>query len=222
MNKHMALLALAKQRQQTRWGSYRCLHDYHGGAYECELISPYTKTAGNVDSDIFILLQDWASDDFLSRPIHQECRDLGHAPKLPTNRNLINLLQTTFGKGLKDVYGTNLFPFIKPKGMSQPVPHSDLVKAAVDFALPQIRIVQPAVVVCLGLATFNALRSASGMAVSPDLDSAIRAPFEICDARIWCQAHTGHWGQVNRNRTAAGQVSKDWQAMKTDLERAKM
>ncbi len=35
------------------------------------------------------------------------------------------------------------------------------------------------------------------------------------------QAHTGHWGQINRNRGSVGQVSKDWQKMRTDLEERK-
>jgi hypothetical protein len=40
---------------------YSGIGDYHDGAYECERVSPYTKTAGNVDADVMVLLQDWAS-----------------------------------------------------------------------------------------------------------------------------------------------------------------
>ena len=36
----------------------------------------------------------------------------------------------------------------------------DFVRAANEFALPQIQIVEPKIVICLGLATFNALRRA--------------------------------------------------------------
>jgi hypothetical protein len=218
MDKHAMLLTLANQRKKSRWDGYYCLGDYHGGAYECDFVSPYTRTAGNVDSEILIMLQDWTSDRSLRGPVGKDRVTFGYTPSLPTNRNLENLLSTTFQKSLKDVYATNLFPFIKPKGMSEPIPQSDLVKAAQVFALPQIRIVCPRLIICLGLVTFNALREASGMALSSDLSSAIDSPFNFCDARVWCQAHTGHWGQINRKRVGAGQVSKDWQRMKADLE----
>src|SRR5262245_53326039 len=56
---------LAKKRRQTRRDGYGHIGDYHGGRYDCNFVSPYTKSAPNVDSPIFIMLQDWASDDFL-------------------------------------------------------------------------------------------------------------------------------------------------------------
>jgi hypothetical protein len=58
MDKQDALLALAKLRQGTRWPGYNCIGDYHAGAYECDLVSPYTKSAGNVDAEIMVMLQD--------------------------------------------------------------------------------------------------------------------------------------------------------------------
>src|SRR5712692_282050 len=109
MDKRTQLLALAKLRQATRWPGYKCIGDYptgaYAGAYECDFVSPYTKTAGNVDAEIMVMLQDWASDRFLSGPLHEPSATLGHTPNLPTNRNLIRLLKTTFGLTLTDVYG---------------------------------------------------------------------------------------------------------------------
>src|SRR4051794_17223074 len=112
MDKHVKLLALANLRKQSRWAGYSCLGEYHEGAYECDFVSPYSKTAGNVNAEILVMLQDWSSDDALRRPVSKDCVGLGHIPTLPTNRNLVKLLQATFDKKLEDVYGTNLFPFI--------------------------------------------------------------------------------------------------------------
>jgi uracil-DNA glycosylase len=217
IDKHVRLRSLARQRQQTFCSGYKCLSDYHSGAYECDFVSPYTKTAGNVDAEIFIMLQDWNSDDSLKLPVDSETLALGHTPSLRTNRNLVTLLKTTFGKELHDVYGTNLFPFIKMGNKSNPIPHADLVEAARTFGLPQVEIVSPKLVICLGLATFDAMRDASGLERSPDLATAIESPFNHGTARVWCQAHTGYWGQVNRRRTDKQQVCADWEKMKSSV-----
>ncbi len=218
MDKRTELLALAKLRQATRWPGYRCAGDYHAGAYECDFVSPYTKTPGNVDAEIMVMLQDWASDGFLSGPFHEPSAKLGHSPSLPTNRTLIRLLKTTFGLLLPDVYATNLFPFVKPGEMTGDIPERDMVHAARQFALPQILIVNPKLVICLGLATFNALRHVCDLTTIRPLESAIESPFDIGTIRVWCQAHTGARGQNNRNKGGVDRVSDDWRKMKADVE----
>ncbi len=60
-----------------------------------------------------VMLQDWSSDLSLRGPLDMDCVTYGYTRSLPTNRNLISLLETNFGVSLTDVYGTNLFPFIK-------------------------------------------------------------------------------------------------------------
>src|SRR6185312_1982768 len=155
MTKQSDLFALAKLRQRTRYPGYNCIGDYHAGSYESDFVSPYTKTAGAVDAEIMVMLQDWASDEVLSDKLHEPSATLGHDPSLPTNRNLNRLLNKTFGLTLQDIYGTNLFPFVKPGGMSKCIRQVDLNAAARQFALPQVRIVNPKLLICLGLVTFN-------------------------------------------------------------------
>jgi restriction system protein len=115
---------------------------------------------------------------------------------------------------LADVYGTNLFPFIKKGGMSSSIPMNDLIRAAKEFALPQIRIVRPKLIVCLGLNTFNALRIACKHPPVQRMNEAIASPFTFDESRIWCQAHTGARGQNNRGRE---RVAEDWRKMKVDF-----
>lgn len=217
MSKQSELLALAKLRQRTRYPGYKCIGDYHSGAYECDFVSPYTKSAGNVDAEIMVMLQDWSSDDSLSGKFDEPSAKLGHTPSLPTNPNLSRLLNETFGLGLRDVYGTNLFPFVKLGGMSESILHADLVKAARQFALPQISIVNPKLVICLGLVTFNALRRACDLKPCSNMHSAIDSHFSIDAVRVWCQAHTGALGQNNRNKGGVNHVSDDWHRMKVDV-----
>jgi hypothetical protein len=217
MNKQAELLALAKLRQATQWRGYKRIGDYHAGAYECDFVSPYTKTAGNVNAEIMVMLQDWSSDESLSSAFDEDSAKLGYVQYLPTNRNLSRLLSATFGLTLRDIYGTNLFPFIKRGGMSEFIPQADLIKAARQFALPQIRVVNPKLVICLGLVTFNALRHACDLPPSRPLCSAIESPFNIGTTRVWCQAHTGALGQNNRNRGGVDRVRRDWRKMQRIL-----
>ena len=149
-NKRIRLRRLARVRQRTYLNGYRRIADYHGGGYECDHVSPYTKTAGNFDAEIMVVLQDWASDEGLSGPVSSDSATLGHTPHLPTNRNLTRLLSETFGLSLKEVYGTNVFPFVKLGGMSATIPQGDLVATAKRFTLLEIQIVNPKLVVCLG------------------------------------------------------------------------
>ena len=217
MAKTDQLLKLAKNRQSSRWVGYRGIGDYHQGRYECNFVSPYTKSAGNVDARIMVLLQDWSSNEWLSGPFHSDVAELGRSPNLPTNINLCHLLRETFSTELASIYATNLFPFIKSGGMSSTIAHADLVRAAREFAIPQIIIVAPRVVICLGLITFNALREAQGQSKVKKVGDAIDSPFDIGVSRIWCQAHTGALGQLNRKRLNPNQVIKDWLRMKDEV-----
>lgn len=219
MSKQSLLLELAQKRKATRWSEYSQEYsqvgDFENGAYECDFVSPYTKTAGNVDANIFVMLQDWSSADALE-PLDSDCVEYGLTRKLPTNQNLTKLLHTHFRVALEEVYGTNLFPFIKAGGISSSIPMRDLIQAAQEFALPQIRIVQPRLVVCLGLKTFNAIRVACDHAPMRRIDDAIASPFMMDTVRIWCQAHTGARGQNNRGRE---RVAQDWRKMALEFLR---
>lgn len=207
------LQQLAAIRRQCSWSRYQQIGDFHQGAYECMYVSPYTKGAHNVDSDLLILLQDWASSAELAKPLDDAMVKLGRNPALPTNKNLEALLRRFFGRELQDTFATNLFPFVKSGSISQKIPRNDLVAAAVQFALPQIAIVQPRLVICLGLVTFQALQCALKHPLTPTLSQAIAQPFSWNSATLWCQAHTGGLGRANRNRGRVDRVSSDWAAM---------
>ncbi|HET6804985.1 MAG TPA: hypothetical protein VFH59_06010 [Frateuria sp.] len=213
MSKQQQLGELVEARRQP-FKHYKRLGDYPG--FECGYVSPYSKGAHNLDSEVMILLQDWSSDDALVRS--KGPSELGRDPQLPTNRSLDELLHAAFGMKLAETYATNLFPYIKRGGLSSRIPFGDLVHAAKTFALPQIRIVAPKVVVCLGANTFNALRVAAGLERCRGMACAIDSPFDITlgegrKATAWAQAHPGAWGQRNRNRERPGRTVEDWKRM---------
>ena len=212
MSKAERLFELARKRQET-WAGYRGIGEFHGGAYECDHVSPVTKTAGNLNSDILVLLQDWSSERSLEGKLDEDARDFGYTRTEPTFSNLSTLLRRHFKRELNEVYATNLFPFIKPGKMTQSIPRRDLVRAAWEFAIPEIEIVKPHLVICLGLGTFNALRRASGLRLISNLTDAGKDPMRMSGATVWSQAHTGYYGQITRNRGDAERVKRDWARM---------
>jgi restriction system protein len=164
-----------------------------------------------------VLLQDWSSDERLRGPLDPAAQELGRMPELPTNRRLEGLLREHFGLALSDIYATNLFPFVKLGSMTSRIPMSDLVRAAREYALPQIEILDPAIVVCLGKTCFNALRKSLALPPAPILDHAIGNPFKVGRTEVWCQAHTGAIGVNNRNRGGMNRVAKDWARMAASI-----
>jgi uracil-DNA glycosylase len=110
-----------------------------------------------------LITQDWASEAFLNgldQDQLQQQRELGQFPALPTNRNIKALLEQHMGVSFADTYGTDAFVFVKSGKMNAPIPFRDLVRSTATYALPQIAIVRPKMVLCLGSATFNAIRRA--------------------------------------------------------------
>ena len=222
-----ALAALARKRRKTKWtgfpNQFRDISSYHNGAYDCDHVSPYTKGADNVNSKIVVLLQDWSSDKFLAKLNPQsdtgkEVIAIGRKDSLPTNKNLGRLLKEHFSLSLNEVYATNLFPFIKQGNLSAPVERELLVKAARQFALPQVQIVKPKLVICFGLATFNAVRAYYSKDKCDSVEAAIKSTFKSEDGvQFWAQAHPGHFGQIGRNKLDKSQVENDWQRMKNSL-----
>lgn len=213
VEKKKALLQLAKKRQSNVWPGYYSIADFHEGIYECDYVSPYTKTAGNLNADLFVMLQDWSSYDSLSGPICCDSIKYGHTVSIFTNSNLKDLLRKHFDLTLEQTYGTNLFPFIKPGPMSSHIPQKLMTDAAKEYGLPQIEIIQPRLVICFGLVTFNALRIAAGFRSVSTVYEGIESPFKIGSSSIWLQAHTGRLGQNNRNKGGINRVSLDWQKM---------
>lgn len=202
---------------------YLNLSDVAGGRFECEHVSPYTKCAANLDASVFVLLQDWCSEGGLSRLGEEKLALLdryGRLPNLQANLNLDTLLRNCLNLTVEQTFATNLFPFIKQKGMSTRIPQKLLCKCALEFAVPQIQIVRPKLVIALGEQTYNAMRMAWFGKKRVQLGEAIESPLELGSTMVYAQAHTGYWGQLNRNKVANGQVDADWKRMAEDLNKA--
>lgn len=158
-----ALKAQLREDSQTALSrKYIRIHEMYPSRFDSECcLTPWSKTAGNVNSSLMIIGQDWASEKYLSeRLLLDSVWESGFDPEVRTNKNLQMLLFEAFGLRWGDVYATNNFKFIKPGDMSSKIPDSDMVYCAQKYTLPEIEIVAPRIVICLGLQTYNAIQTA--------------------------------------------------------------
>lgn len=214
MDKRNKLLQLAHKRQQNCYESYKNLADFYDGYYEVDYVSPYSTTAHNVNADVMLIIQDWSSTDAMEQ--EGKCpkrKELGYTKGRKSNVNLFHLLQTHLGVSFEDTYATNLFPFIKQGNISAKIPQKDLRRAARDYTLPMIQIIQPKIAICFGIDTFNAVRKECGHNNVKNMDDAVKSSFNFEQTKIVCQSHPGQLGKNNRNKGGVDRVTSDWQKM---------
>ena len=120
-------------------------------------VSPYTKGAHCLHG-IAIVLQDWASAEWLRKVHRPEVQELGRDPTLRTNTRLEALLRKVLGIGLSEVYATNAFPFVKPGGMSAPLAQSVVDATVAEYTAHELRIASPRLVLAFGKLAANALQ----------------------------------------------------------------
>jgi len=197
--KKSALLELARSRQMDTMDGYsRKYFQFKDFDCDCDHVVSWTISACNVDADLMLIAQDWASEDFLNRLTEtqlQAQRALGQFPDLPTNTNTKELLADYMSLSFSETYATNAFAFVKPGKMDAHIPFHDLVRSAAAYALPQIAIVRPKMVLCLGSASFNAVRRAIRNIGSEPAGKANRKWMPLADAwRIEGPYHTEYLG----------------------------
>lgn len=164
MDKPKALAELIDQRRSETNSEYCHLHNFDGGYWDFDFLVPWTKSACDLDAQLMIVGQDWASEEFLRKhnsiQKRADRKETGQDAWLQTNKKLKVLLKNHFALEFANTYATDVSVFIKPGKMSGDVPMSDLLYCAKKYTLPQIAIVQPRVVLCLGAKTFNSVRAA--------------------------------------------------------------
>jgi restriction system protein len=215
--KSKALRQLVRKRRSEPLKGYARIGDFCDGAYECEYVSPWTKSGCNLDAKVMVVGQDWASEDALGRPNPVRAH-LGYNPQNPTNQNLDRRLREHLGLDRADCYLTNMFPFVKPGKKKAKIPRKHMEYCAREFTLEEVRIVRPRLVLCLGLKTFKAFSVAAGQKKPRNMDEAVNSPFEFEGSTVYCVAHVGSQGENTRNRGRdRDQVAADWQRIASFL-----
>lgn len=180
----------AKRRDSPVPTGCFALRDFHNGYYECEFVSPWTISARNTEAELALVLQDWCGSDYLARPVRPLVKELGHDPDLPTNRNLKHFL-SVIGLELKDVFGTNAFPWIKAGKMNGGVERNALCWAFRELVIPQILTVKPKVAVLFGKTVNDAACDTFKIPRKGSLAEAIGTPIDFGGITYATVAHTG-------------------------------
>jgi uracil-DNA glycosylase len=204
LDKATGLAELVKKRRSEMGTEYHHLHTFDMGHWDCEYLVPWTKSACNLDAQLMIIGQDWASERFLmdakyntpKRILDRE--EVGQDEYLPTNRRLKLLLRKHFRLEFSETYATDVSIFIKPGTMTGNVAMKDLKYCAEMYTLPQIKIVNPIMALCLGAKTFSSLRRALDMTDMKLQDAYVQSPHTTCGTtEIYGVPHTGGLGHAN-------------------------
>jgi uracil-DNA glycosylase len=152
------------RRRRTRppWlpAGWFLLRDVLNGRFdEDDHVVPWSRTC-DLDAEIMLIAQDWDSFDKISereeyhlRQIEQAGRDIG----LTTNWRIDDFLLRYFNLRYHQVFATDLFPFIKPTTNSK-FGKGWLSQCARDYAIPQIDIIGPRMVICLGNDAYSTIK----------------------------------------------------------------
>jgi restriction system protein len=215
--KNQRLKALAECRRndaQTGLSKvYKQVGDFHAGIYDTwGHVSPWSKSACNVDSSVMVVAQDWTSEESAKKtPSNFE---LGYSPELPTNKNLHCFLRDFFSLDFSDIYATNLFVFVKPGNLSARIPSKDLLYSAKTYTLQEIEIVKPRMVICLGAAAYNSLCKAIGVK-NPNFKTSVLNPVDFKGTFIYGVPHTGGLG--TKNAGGLSNVRDIWSRLASQL-----
>lgn len=182
-----------------------------GGQFDCEQLGPWSLWQGNLDAGLLVLGQDWGDENYF---VKNQGRDTDDNP---TNRSLRRLLSHI---GLdpgppsapltQPLFFTNAVLGLKSGGMSTELKNIWLRHSSVHFTAPLIDIVQPRLIVTIGISAFKALRLIFPFLPYESMNGLLKyPPFHLPGKRIlFAMAHCGGLGLANR--TMEEQL-RDWQ-----------
>jgi len=218
MDKKLAYCELVKKRKAVTFpAGLQNPANIANGQFDCDHLGAWSLWQGDLDAEILIVGQGWGDDFYF---MENQGRD---TDENPTNKNLRKLLASIgLDPGLpsspmpQPLFFTNAVLGIKSGGMSAALKHDWMRHSSVHFTAPLIEIVQPRLIVTLGISAYKAMRfiyqslpyeSMSGLLKYP--------PFFLPGARqIFALSHCGGLGLRNRSMT---EQFADWQKIRPYL-----
>jgi DNA polymerase len=193
-----------------------------GGVFDTDHMSPWTASLGDLDARIMVIGQDWgdqrafekqAGHDWLSSATNRMLRTLMASAG-------INVPDTDRG-GTSGVFLTNAVLCFRTAGGCQgPVQSQWFQNCGSRFLRPQIELVNPEAVVCLGQRAHGAVLAAYGLPPVRDWRAAVEGSGVALPGGPLAYA-VYHCGQriLNTHRNESAQL-RDWQRVGTMMARA--
>jgi hypothetical protein len=145
--------------------------------------------------------------DLLEQSGKEEMKRVGRDVTLKSNIAVDLLLKQYLNLEFHQTYATDTFVYVKPGGMSAPVKWGALVQSARLYALPQIEIIRPRMVICLGRgANYSALHNAALGSMPPALEGdSPKGPILWKNSEIYGVTHP------SRARMYKTRVQAEWE-----------
>ena len=219
MNKVEQLKKLAKFSKTFCFEKYNNIADFQGGEFDHpDYVSPWSIGAHNINADLMLVGQDWASSKWLSDPKNLINAKLGRDPELPTNKNIDEYLKF-FGLRFSDTYATNAFVYIKKGSMNAYIPKKILYESVRLFLLEQIKIIRPKMIICLGSDTLNTLRKVNDFK-STLIEQGHLNPMPLLGANTYGVYQPG--GQGTANAGGKQKAEQQWKFLATEYKNLKL
>jgi uracil-DNA glycosylase family 4 len=146
--------------------------------FDSDEIGPWTRWLGDLDARVLVVGQDWGDEHAFEKQ-----KDLD-SPNSATNRMLRELLASVgvpvpdvgVAAGPSGVFLTNAVLCFKDQGCQAPVREEWFQACGPRFLRPQIELVNPRVVICLGERAYGAVLSAYDLPAHPNWRRAVEGP----------------------------------------------
>lgn len=209
-DKDLALKKIAVLCKKNTPPEFNKVSDFQGGVFDnVNYVSPWSIGAHNSDANLMLVAQDWASSKFLLDPQNLQYAKYGRNPTLATNKNIDEYLKL-FGLVFSDTYATNAFAYVKTGSMSAGIKPSSLRASIEQNLLPQIAIIQPKMIICIGSMVFNELRLCAGLS-RVSISKGHAEPFQYKGTKIYGAHHTGGLGTANAGGKSSALLQ--WKAL---------
>jgi DNA polymerase len=191
------------------------------GDFDSAEIGPWTRWLGDLGARILVVGQDWGD-----QRAFEKLAGLNDASA--TNRMLRRLLESIgvqvpdvgLASGPSGVFLTNAVLCFKDQGCQGPVRSEWFRECGTRFLRPQIELIRPRVVICLGERAFKAVLDAYGLPAYASWRDAVAGPGVPLagDSVAFAVYHCGR-RILNTHRNERAQV-EDWQRIVTVLNDA--
>jgi len=188
------------------------------GRYDTDDIGPWTQWYGSLDAELLIVGQDWGGREYFLEQEGIETDDND------TNANLQMLLASVgYDIGLPcesrkpaRLFFTNAVLCLKPGRLTGPVKSGCFRNCGVGFLKPQIELVQPKVVVTLGLLAYNGVMRAYGRRPRTSMRDAVQTTEVLGPSTLVPVYHCGYYGTLSRSLE---EQKKDWRRVEALFRR---
>jgi uracil-DNA glycosylase family 4 len=180
-------------------------------------IGPWTGWQGNLNAELMVIAQDWGGVEY-----YIEHKGLEEDTNT-TNRRICELLSSV-GVSIElprqsrnsVLFFTNSVLCLRPGRLTGPIKSRWFTNCSTNFLRPQVELVNPKVVVTLGLMAYRALLNAYGLQSKPRMREAVQEIVRLPGGNLLVPVfHPGNNG--TRSRSLENQKA-DWQRVRLALD----